>query len=89
MGWTRGKDAESPGKFAYELWEGFSVVERLGGFDTWQECDRAAEQAQRRLIFGAPGLSDAAESLLSDADLIAELLGDDWQAEFAREGVAP
>lgn len=88
MGWTRGKDSENPGAFYYELWTDAGTVERKGGFPTAQDADRAAERAQRRLIFGAPALSDEAESMLSDADLIAELLGDDWQAEFAREGGA-
>lgn len=53
MGWTRGKDTESPGKFCFELFDGFQTVERRGGFDTPQEADRAAEIAQRRWLFGA------------------------------------
>jgi len=84
MGWTRGKDSESLGKFAYELWDESGVVERKGGFDTAQAADRAAERAQRLLIFGAPVQSDAAACQLSDAELIAELMGADWQAEFSR-----
>lgn len=54
MGWTRSKDTESPGKFCYEIFDGFQTVERRGGFDTAQEADRAAEIAQRRWLFGAP-----------------------------------
>lgn len=88
MGWTRGKDRDAPGAFYYELWTDAGTVERVGGFPTAQAADRAAEQAQRRILFGAPVQSDAADSPLSDADLLAELLGADWQSEFAREGAA-
>lgn len=49
--WTRGPDKEIPGKFAYELWDGSALVECVGGFDTHTEADRAAEQAQRGLLF--------------------------------------
>lgn len=28
--WTRGPDKELPGKFAYELWDGNTMVERYG-----------------------------------------------------------
>lgn len=54
--WTRGKDKEQPGKFAFELFdmEG-APVQRVGGFNTAQEADRAAERAQRNLLlYGAP-----------------------------------
>jgi len=49
--WSRGKDAENPGKFAFELWDGFDLIKRVGGFDTAQEADRAAEAAQRAHLF--------------------------------------
>ena len=59
--WTRGPDKEIPGKFAYELWDERALVERVGGFDTHTEADRAAEQAQRGLLFrpvaGEPEMS--------------------------------
>lgn len=48
--WTRGKDENHPGKFAYELWNESKKVERVGKFDTAQEADRAAEIANRRLV---------------------------------------
>ena len=67
--WSRGRDEEQPGKFAYELFDGRNLVERVGGFATHTEADRAAESAQRRLLLGAP-----IECSLSDADLLAELL---------------
>ena len=31
MGWTTGKDAEAPGKFAYELWSDTEILHRVGG----------------------------------------------------------
>lgn len=50
--WTRGKDANNEGKFAYELFnEAGQMVERVGRFPSAQEADRAAERAQRSLLF--------------------------------------
>lgn len=71
MGWTRGKDAEQPGKFAYELFDGFETVERVGGFDTPADADRAAEAAQRRHLFPA---APASIDDISD-DELAKALG--------------
>lgn len=51
--WTRGKDENNEGKFAYEIHDGFIMVERVGNFDTAQEADRAAEIANRRLVMCA------------------------------------
>ena len=83
MGWTRGKDPASPGQFNYELWDGFRMVERKGGFATAQDADRAAERAQRRLLFGAPISQDHSDLSLSDDELLAELAGPEWQALLA------
>lgn len=72
--WTRGPDKEQPGKFAYELWNERDMVERVGGFDTAQEADRAAEAAQRRQLF--PQSSDALPddiANMSNEELLAEL----------------
>lgn len=71
--WTSGKDKEQPGKFAYELWDGFELVQRVGGFDTPGEADRAAEDAQRRFLF--PPATDEF-SHLTNEELLAELLDD-------------
>lgn len=60
--WTRGRDKDQPGAFAFELWEGRTLIERRGGFATAQEADRAAEMAQRRLTF-PPMPDDEALSL--------------------------
>lgn len=70
--WTRGKDKEQPGKFAYELWDDFELVKRVGGFDTPAEADRAAEEAQRHFLF--PPQYDEF-SHLTNEELLAELLG--------------
>lgn len=48
--WTRGKDENHEGKFAYEIWNERELVERVGKFDTAQEADRAAEIANRRFV---------------------------------------
>lgn len=48
--WTRGKDENNAGKFAYEVWNERELVERVGNFDTAQEADRAAEIANRRFV---------------------------------------
>lgn len=72
--WTRGKDKAQPGKFAFELWDGDSLVTSIGGFATAQEADRAAESAQRSLLslLYAPPL-DEADLALSDAEILAAL----------------
>lgn len=63
--YTRGKDWEQPGKFEYCLFdENNNLVERRGGFDTHSEADRAAEQAQRALLFPARVYSDSDDDLL-------------------------
>ena len=67
--WTRGPDKELPGRFAYELWDGNTMVDRVGGFGTHTEADRAAEQAQRGLLFRpAPG-----EPVMTIEEILAEL----------------
>jgi len=82
MGWTTGKDAEAPGKFAYELWSDSEILHRVGGFATAQEADRAGGRANTNWLLY--GITDPAETLedvlarLSDNELLAELLkGDD------------
>lgn len=66
--WTRGKDKEKPGKFCYELYDASGAfVERVGGFQTHSEADRAAEQAQRALLIPAgEQLADADYELLEN-----------------------
>lgn len=71
--WTRGKDRQHLGKFAFELFDGAgALVERRGGFDTAQEADRAAERAQRALLAPAPTMTDSdwqeIDALLSELD---------------------
>lgn len=69
--WIRTKDKEQPGKFRFELWSGSDLVSSVGGFATAKEADRAAERAQRALLFPpAPELEH-----LTDEQLLAELLG--------------
>lgn len=75
MGWTRGRDREHPGKFAYELWDDDGMVEHVGGFETAQEADRAAEAAQRILLFGMPPEIDEYEAM-TDEELLRELGAD-------------
>jgi len=78
MGWTTGKDAEAPGKFAYELWSDSEILHRVGGFDTVQAADQAGGRANTNWLLY--GIIDPAQSLddilaqLSDDELIAELL---------------
>lgn len=76
--WTRGKDKQAAGKFAYEVFgmDG-ALIESVGGFDTAQAADRAAEHAQRVALFGDAArltLTDIIDSM-SDDELVAELLG--------------
>jgi hypothetical protein len=72
--WVRGKDAEQPGKFAFELYEGRELVQRVGGFANAQDADRAAEKAQRALIF-PPEFREIPDDIaaMSNAELLAEL----------------
>jgi hypothetical protein len=80
MGWTTGKDAETPGKFAYELWSDSGAIHRVGGFDTAQQADRAGGRANSNwLLYGATdpaGSLDEALSALDDDELLAELMRD-------------
>jgi len=66
--WTRGKDKQIPGKFAYELFDGNTMIERVGGFATAQDADRAAETAQRRALF------PVTECEMTDDELLAALM---------------
>lgn len=72
MGTTVGKDTEQPGRFAFELWDGFETIKREGGFDTMADAQRAAERAQRDHLFG---VTPATIDNISD-DELAELLSD-------------
>lgn len=79
MGWTTGKDAEAPGKFAYELWSDIEILHRVGGFATVQEADKAGGRANTNWLLY--GIVDPAQTLddildnLSDDELLNELLG--------------
>ncbi len=66
---TRGKDKRNPGRFEYCLYDGFTLVERVGGFATAQLADRAAEVAQRQQLFPSNN-----EPSMSDDELLAALL---------------
>lgn len=69
--WVRGKDKENPGKFQYELYDNDgNLVERVGGFDSHFEADRAAEIAQRRILFPI----DTSFDDLSLDEIMSELL---------------
>jgi hypothetical protein len=78
MGWSTGKDPESLGKYAYELWSDSEILHRVGGFDTPQAADRAGGRANTNWLLY--GITDPAETLddvlarLSDDELLAELL---------------
>ena len=63
--WTRGKDSNNPGKFAIEVFDGAECVLRKGGFDTAQEADRAAEKAQREILFPAQAFTSQDDELLA------------------------
>ena len=76
-----GKDVGLPGKFAYELWEGFDMVKRVGNFDTMKLAEQAAQQAQREHLFGHVNHSlhtseDNVDKFaaMSDDELLTELL---------------
>jgi len=76
--WTQGKDKARPGMFAYELWDGRTMVSEQGGFATAQGACRAAEQAQRAYLFPVPiepcpWTLDNVLAAMSDDDLLAEL----------------
>ena len=76
MGWTTGKDAEAPGKFAYELWSDTEILHRVGGFATPQDADRAGGRANTNwLLHGItePAVDDIIDNL-SDDELLNELL---------------
>jgi hypothetical protein len=79
MGWTTGKDAETPGNFAYELWSDTGVIHSVGGFDTMQAADQAGGRANTNWLLY--GIIDPAQTLddvlakLSDDELLNELLG--------------
>jgi hypothetical protein len=73
--WTRGKDKERPERFAFELWDGFTLLFREGGFATAQEADRAGERANRNfLLYGVTEPAPQSLADISADDLLAELL---------------
>ncbi len=50
---TCGKDDKNPDKFAYTMYTPDNVkVETVGGFDSFQDADRAASAAHRLLLVG-------------------------------------
>lgn len=79
MSHSRGKDQHNPGKFAFECfdWSG-NLFRAQGGFETAQEADRAAEQAEREMTMQmiSPAPADTLVDILaSDDELLAELFG--------------
>jgi hypothetical protein len=63
--WTRGKDKANQGKFQIEVFAADgSLVLRQGGFDTAGEADRAAEIAQREVLFPAADVEMTDDELL-------------------------
>lgn len=69
--WTRGRDEQNAGKFAYELFgDDSTLLERRGGFNTPYEADRAAEIAQRLALFPPSTRTDDIDT----DELMAELL---------------
>lgn len=77
MSWTRGSDKTQEGKFAFECrdYDG-NVFRALGGFDTAQLADRAAEKAEREMSW-AMQTGEVAENTpcdLSDEELLRELM---------------
>lgn len=77
MGHTVSRDRNAPDKFEYELWSDMGTIEIRGGFATQPEATRAAEDAQRRVLFGGliyPAVSlDDALSEMDDDELLREL----------------
>ena len=63
-----GKDYERPHRFQYELWDGFELVECVGGFRSKSDAQKAAENAQRMLM-------DGTLSMASDPFYESELEG--------------
>ena len=51
--WTRGKDKTEAGKFEFSIYEGRDLIKTVGGFNTAQEADRAAELEQRMAMLAA------------------------------------
>ena len=67
--WTRGKDENNPGKFAYELWDGNKLIERVGNFNTAQEADRCAERVQRMYLNNPSTFIAASGDVPTDEEL--------------------
>lgn len=75
--WTRGRNKET-GKFEVECTDWNGNVFFAGAFDTYQEADRAGEDAERHMTFkmingDAPPL-DGSTATMSDDELLAELM---------------
>ena len=65
--WTRNKHRD--GNFSYSVWNDRGVlVEQIGGFTDPLECDKAAEKAHRRILFGVDNVDN-----MSDDELLAAL----------------
>ena len=72
--WTRGRDKDQPGKFAFELFDDQgATIERVGGFASHTEADRAAEVAQRRALAPILPALDTETDAMSDDELLSEL----------------
>lgn len=81
--WTRGRDTDQPGRFAYELFSSTGApVHRRGGFATSQDADRAAERAQRQQMV-AEAMDAAGYGPLEDEVemSIDEILAELWDEE--------
>lgn len=74
MSHVRGKDQNNAGKFAFTCydWQG-NIFREQGGFNTAQEADRAAANAEREMTFAAmtPQVNDDFE--LTDDEILAIL----------------
>lgn len=71
--WTRGRDKNEAGKFAYTLYGvAGETIETVGGFETHTAADRAAEVAQRRVLFPIADQADALPEM-TDLELLAAL----------------
>ena len=75
MGWTTGKDAETPGNFAYELWSDTGIIHSVGGFDTMRAAYQAGGRANTNWLLY--GIIDPPQTLDEVLDaLLNELLGE-------------
>ncbi|MES2367590.1 MAG: hypothetical protein V4563_17070 [Pseudomonadota bacterium] len=73
---TCGKDSKNPGKFTYTMYTPDNMeVETVGGFDSFQEADKAASAAHRLLLVGLHPLQAMQIPVMSLDELRAGLEG--------------